>query len=322
MNINDWRTKIDALDDEILKLLDLRAQYAIEVGRLKRAADKPLYDAQREAEITARLSRREIAVLDAPAIKRLFRRIISETRRAEALCVAVESQSSVKPVSVRFRSDFTLVTSDKSVLPLPRVLYQGVAGAFSEQAACELFNNHCIAVSCATLENMFAPFISRHLNRQSNDDAINQLPTRLAADYILLPIENSSAGAVPGACALLRASRLPVVAEITLPVMQNLIACHNARLEDIETVESHPVALAQCSRFFNRHPHLVARSGDDTAGSVRCVIASGDSRRAAIASRRAAEIYGAQVLMENIADRPDNTTRFLLLAVGCEPIQS
>ena len=85
-------------------------------------------------------------------------------------------------------------------------------------------------------------------------------------------------------------------------------------LETIQTVESHPVALAQCERFFAAHPKLKGLAADDTAGSVRRAVESGDITRAAIGGKRAAEIYGGKILREHIEDHTENYTRFALLS--------
>jgi len=86
-----------------------------------------------------------------------------------------------------------------------------------------------------------------------------------------------------------------------------------ALFEKIEAVESHPAALAQCERFFAAHPGMVRIESEDTAGSVARIVALGDLKRAAIAGRRAAELYGGSILREDLQDRPENYTRFLLL---------
>ena len=92
-----------------------------------------------------------------------------------------------------------------------------------------------------------------------------------------------------------------------------LVGCSGATLEMIETVQSHPVALAQCSRFFETNPRLQPVIADDTAGSVADVVRRRDPKLAAIAGQHAADLYGASIIRRNIHDRPDNYTRFLLL---------
>jgi prephenate dehydratase len=134
------------------------------------------------------------------------------------------------------------------------------------------------------------------------------------ADYALAPIENSLAGSVHRSFDLLVDSRLTIIAEVIIPIAHNLIACPGASFDQIGVVESHPVALAQCEKFFAAHPRLKRAVAEDTAGSVREVIRSGDHTRAAIAGRRAAKIYGGAILCEHLEDNDENYTRFLLLS--------
>lgn len=134
------------------------------------------------------------------------------------------------------------------------------------------------------------------------------------ADLIIAPVENTISGVVEPARQLIQASDLSLLAEISIPVIQNLIACRGTRLGDIRTVQSHPVALAQCTRFFAKHPQMVPVVADDTAGSVAEVIKRCDPTYAAIAGKRAAETYGGTILKEKIQDSENNFTRFVLLA--------
>ena len=99
-----------------------------------------------------------------------------------------------------------------------------------------------------------------------------------------------------------------------MPISHFLICFADATFETIKTVESHPVALAQCERFFAGHPHLKGLAADDTAGSVKRVVESGDETRAAIGGRRSAEIYKGKILREHIEDHTENYTRFALLS--------
>jgi prephenate dehydratase len=176
-----------------------------------------------------------------------------------------------------------------------RVAFQGERGAFSEEAAEKLLGGGIVLVPRATFEAMF----------ESIDEG--------AADYILAPIENSLAGSVHRTFDLLVESRLSIMAEEIIPIVHNLIGVPGATIERVTTVESHPVALAQCEQFFRSRPELKRIATEDTAGSVRAIVAAGDSSRAAIASRRAAEIHGGKILREHLEDNSENYTRFLLL---------
>src|SRR5580704_11537700 len=180
--------------------------------------------------------------------------------------------------------------------PKPRVASQGERGAFSEEAAVKLLGEQIELVPRPTFEAMFA----------SIDEG--------AADFVLAPVENSLAGSVYRCYDLLLESKLTVGAEVVLPIAHNLIGPPGATFEQVRTVQSHPVALAQCERFFEQHPAVRRVVAEDTGGSVREVVGAGDPSRAAIASRRAAEIYGGSILKSHLEDHSENYTRFLLLS--------
>ncbi len=127
------------------------------------------------------------------------------------------------------------------------------------------------------------------------------------------PVENSLAGSVVRVYDLLLDSELTISAETILPIEMNLIACPGASLSDICSISSHPMALAQCERFFGQHPHIKRLPAEDTAGSVREAIARGDKTHAAIAGKRAAVRYRGEIIAERIQDNAENFTRFVLL---------
>jgi prephenate dehydratase len=177
-----------------------------------------------------------------------------------------------------------------------RVAFQGERGAFSEEAAVKLLGEEISLIPRPTFEAAF---------RAIPDGA---------ADYVLAPIENSLAGSVHRSFDLLVDSPLHILAEVIIPIAHNLIVAPGVAFDEIARVESHPVALAQCEQFFAAYPRLKRIATEDTAGSVRDVVRSGDRSRAAIAGRRAAELYGGRILREHLEDNRENYTRFLLLA--------
>ena len=176
-----------------------------------------------------------------------------------------------------------------------RVAFQGESGAFSEQAAMQLLGEAISTVPRATFDAAFRAI-------ELGD-----------ADALLAPVENTLAGSVVRVYDLLLESQLTIVAETILPIEHHLIACPGATLEGIRSVASHPMALAQCERYFASHGGLKRVLAEDTAGSVREVLARGDKSCAAIAGRRAAEHYRGVILAEGIEDNPENFTRFVLL---------
>ena len=183
-----------------------------------------------------------------------------------------------------------------------RVAFQGERGAFSEEAAVKLLGGEVRLVPLPTFEAAFGAI------------------AKGTADYILAPIENSLAGPVHRSFDLLVESPLTIVGEVIIRVEHNLIGPPGGTLEEVAIVESHPVALAQCEEFFSARPFLKRIATGDTAGSVREIVQAGDRTRAAIASKRAAEIYGGQILREHLEDDPENYTRFLLLAPATEAL--
>jgi prephenate dehydratase len=188
-------------------------------------------------------------------------------------------------------------TSNREAL---RVAFQGEPGAFSEAAAIQLLGEAITTVPCATFDAAF---------RAIRDGA---------ADALLAPVENSLAGSVVRVFDLLMGSGLRIVAETILPIEMQLIAAPGSSLAEIRSVASHPMALAQCERFFAAHPQWKRVPAEDTAGSVREALASGDKTRAGIAGRRAAEHYKGVILAENIQDDAENYTRFVLLVPESE----
>ena len=177
----------------------------------------------------------------------------------------------------------------------PRIAFQGELGAFSEAAAIQLLGENIDTVPCATFDSAFR--------------AIEEG----AADALLAPVENSLAGSVVRVYDLLIESNLGIVAETVLPIEHHLIGCPGADLAGLKSVASHPMALAQCERFFLAHPQLKRVPAEDTAGSVRDILASGDMSAAGIAGRQAAARYGGVILAESIQDNAENFTRFVLL---------
>ena len=287
-NKGNPRAEIDAIDDELLRLLNVRAAIALRVGEVKRHNDTSLCDPNREREVLARLTGKNSGPLDAQSVTNIFQRVIDE-------CLHVQQRA----FQASSRDIDSTKSKNESLADIGRVAFLGDHGTFSEEAVVNLLGENCETVSRPTFDELFTAI---------GDGA---------ADYILAPLENSLVGSVHRCYDLLLESSLHIAAEIILPISHFLIGCPGAKLDEIEIVESHPVALSQCEKFFARHPNIKRLAADDTAGSVRRVIESGDLTRAAIAGKRAADIYHGVILEEHLEDHAENYTRFALL--GLQP---
>jgi prephenate dehydratase len=178
---------------------------------------------------------------------------------------------------------------------MTRVAFQGIAGAYSEQAIRQYFGPEVESVPCAALDDLFPSVESGEV------------------DYAMLPVENAVAGSVTRAYELLVEFDLRVHAEVILHVRHMLLAPPGTVFADLERVQSHPQALAQCQRYLSRHG-LKAEPTFDTAGAAHALAANPQPGVAAIASELAAEYYGLEILDRDIEDFTFNYTRFFVLA--------
>ena len=176
-----------------------------------------------------------------------------------------------------------------------RVAIQGVRGSYSEEAATNVFGKDTRIVECQNFEATFA--------------AIREG----LADHAVIPVENKIVGRIAATAKLLRTNRSRVVEKLPIRVRHVLAGVPGASFDEVASVRSHIEALKQCRRFFNAHPHIRQVVGADTASSIRGVIREGNAVNAAICSSRAAELYGADIIRETVADDVDNWTVFYVI---------
>ncbi|KAJ8768240.1 hypothetical protein K2173_021180 [Erythroxylum novogranatense] len=203
---------------------------------------------------------------------------------------AADKAKIIKPLSI---TDFSPAPMHGSNL---RVAYQGVPGAYSEGAAGKAYPN-CDAIPCDQFEVAF------------------QAVELWIADRAVLPVENSLGGSIHRNYDLLLRHRLHIVGEVQFPVRHCLLALPGVRKEYITRVISHPQALAQCEQTLTKLGLKAAREAvDDTAGAAEYIATNNLRDTAAVASARAAELYGLEILEEGIEDDSSNLTRFVMLA--------
>jgi arogenate/prephenate dehydratase len=180
-----------------------------------------------------------------------------------------------------------------------RIAFQGEPGAYSEAAALR-FSDHADLLPCESFEDVFASVASGK------------------ATHGILPVENSIGGSIHRNYDLLLEHDLPIVGEVTLPITHNLMALPGTALKDVKRILSHPQALAQCERFLRGISGVSVEATYDTAGSAKLVKEHKLADAAAIASERAAKVFGLEILRAEIQDYSDNITRFLLISRGGE----
>lgn len=177
-----------------------------------------------------------------------------------------------------------------------RIAYQGEPGAFSEAASRQV-SGQADLLPCKSFEDVF--------------DAVE----RGLVDYGVLPIENSIGGSIHRNFDLLLEHQLPIVGEVEVPVVHHLLALPGRTLGDIRRIYSHPQALAQCDRFLRTLTNVEITATYDTAGSAKMIADERLNDAAAIASARAAEVFGLEPIKSSIQDYDSNTTRFLVVGL-------
>ena len=174
--------------------------------------------------------------------------------------------------------------------------YQGTRGSNSEDACIDLLSPAAKLLPRTTLEDVFSSV------------------THGEVRYGVVPVENTLAGSIHRCYDLLFEHDLKIIGETVRHILFALIAPPGVALNQVRKALSHPVALAQCERFFREHPQIQPVPVYDTAGAVEIVMNEGSRESAAVATRRAAAVYGGEVLAEAIQDHMENYTRFLLIA--------
>ena len=254
------RQHIDAVDRELLALLNRRAGLALEVGEIKKKEGSVVFRPEREAQVIDGLKAVNPGPLQSESVAPIWREIMSA-------CRALETPT--------------------------RVAYLGPAGTFSEEAALGYFGASIVRLPCASI------------------DEVMHAATAGAADFGVVPVENSTEGVVARSLDLFLTTPLFIIGETSLVVQHNLLRKADT-LEGITAVCAHPQALAQCHRWLSHHlPDAERRPVSSNAEGAR--LAGLDDSLAAIAGRRAAAEYGLHIVAPAVQDDPHNRTRFAVV---------
>ncbi len=254
------RDQIDAIDAQLLDLLNRRARVAQEVGHVKNRVDAPVFRPEREAQVLRGIAERNPGPLGNNELQTIFREIMSACRSLE-----------------------------KKVI----VAYLGPEGTFSEQAVYQHFGKSINAIPCGSIDEVF------------------RAAEAGTADFGVVPIENSTEGAINRTLDLLMQTPLTISSEVSIPVQHNLMAL-SGNMNGVTSICAHSQALAQCQGWLNQHyPNIMRQAVASNAEAAR--LASENPEVAAIAGEIASNHYGLQVVSAHIQDDPQNRTRFAVI---------
>ncbi len=287
IDLQELRKEIDDIDAKLVELYEQRMKISGEVAEYKINTGKPVFDKIREDEKLASVKKLANSDFTKHGVEELFSQIMAMSRKLQYQLL---NKSGVKDLI-----PFNIVDSLESKSDM-KVIYQGVPGAFSQIAMLEYFGEEVI-----------------NFNVETFKDAMEAIKNK-EADYAVLPIENSSAGIVNMSYDLLVEYNNYIVGEHILQIQQALIGTLDAEISDIKTIYSHPQGLMQCAKFLDNYREWKQISLQNTAVSAMKVRDDKDKSQAAIASAKAASIYGLKVLQEEINFSDTNSTRFIIVA--------
>ncbi len=258
-NLDELRRRIDALDVEIVQLLNKRAAVAVEIGRLKAASGSGVFAADREREVLGRVTELSQGPLGRNSLLAIYRELMSASFALERPC---------------------------------RVGCLGPAGSHSHEAAMCKFGGSVEYEPLTSIRAVFEELSRGHV------------------DYGVVPVDNSSSGAVIDTLDAFAAHRTRICSEMYRPIHHNLLA--NCRQDEVEVIYSKPEVFGQCQRWLSE-TGLASKVATAPSTSRAAEQAASEKHAAAIGSTLAAKLYGLSILAANVEDNPNNATRFWVL---------
>ena len=285
-DINQIREDIKEVDYKIAELFEKRMKYTAELAEAKKEIGAPIYDKNREDEKLADITKNRSNPFIVKGLEEIFIQMMSISRKYQYHLVHQRD---------RYIENYFTEVPELVMFPDTRVVYAGVPGSFTCMASEKFFGRDIDHYGVAQFKE-----VALALN---NGDA----------DYGVLPIENSSAGDVAGVYNILLENDVCIVGEVFVKVDHCLLGCPGSKIEEIKTVYSHPQGLMQCAPYLEKLG-AEQKSVENTAIAAEMVAKRNNPQEAAIASRRAAELYGLDILTESINFDASNETRFVILS--------
>lgn len=281
------RQEIDEIDEQLIKLFEKRMKVSQDVITYKIKNDMPIFQLDREKQV----------------IEKNVNRIQNEELRKYAHLFVQDMMNISKSYQATFLSQNISYDFKEPCFQDCMIGYQGVPGSFSEMALEAFFDEGIQRKHYHDFEDVFQAL--------KNGDI----------DYGVVPIENSSTGAINDNYDLIRDYGFYIVGEQSLPISHHLLGVKGAKLEDITDVYSHSQGILQCKEFLHQYSHISCHEYVNTAVSAQYVSSQNDPTKAAIASKKAAEIYHLDILQEDIQNVKTNRTRFIVFGKSLEKMK-
>lgn len=283
--LQELRKQLDEIDTQIVDLYQRRMDICGQVGEYKVSSGKKVFDRQREQEKLAAVTADVSNAFYKKGLTELFEQLMSMSRKLQYQLLTKKGALGRLP----------FIGVDRLEVENSRIVFQGTEGAYSQ----------------AAMEKYFGQDINS-FHVQTFRDAMEAIEEG-AADFAVLPIENSSAGAVNEVYDLLMEFENYIVGEVFLRIDHTLAALPGTKIDEIQRVYSHPQALMQSAKFLDSHRDWQQMSVANTAVAAKKVLEDNDCKKAAICSAYAAEYYGLEVLEEKINHNENNATRFIVV---------
>ena len=283
--LEEMRKQLDVIDDRITALYEERMEICGHVAEYKIKNGRKVFDKTRENEKLNAVASKASTEFNKKGIRELFEQIMSMSRKLQYQKLVEEGALGRLP----------FIGLDKLDTEGARIVFQGVEGAYSQAAMEKYFGTEVRSFHVASFREAM--------------EAIEEG----AADYAVLPIENSSAGAVDQVYDLLVEFENYIVGETVLPIEHMLAGLPGTDPSQIRRVYSHPQGLMQCARFLDNHGEWQQISVANTAMAAKKVLEEQDPAQAAVCSEHAAQYYGLEILERKINFESDNSTRFIIV---------
>ena len=287
MELSEIRKEIDAVDEEMTKLFVRRMACADQVAAAKRGTGKPVLDPGREREILAKVAERVGPAL-VFVFKLFFSTLLSVSRGRQRAQLADDGMFAKTMAETMYETPAIFPSKANVACP-------GAEGGYSQQAAVA-----------------FVKFPSLFYFRDF--ESVFTAVEEGMCEYGVLPIENSTAGSVTQVYDLMAKHDFKIAKALKLRIRHVLLAPKGVKLADVKEIASHPQALAQCAEFLKAHQGVRTVPASNTAAAAAELAKSGRKDAAVIASRECAELYGLDILADDISDTTSNFTRFICIS--------